>query len=46
MEVGLSKQDIRSCEDQSLLAFHESSNCPCGHIDLLISLGEGKNEKT
>lgn len=44
--MGLRNQDMRLCKVQSLLEFNDYFTCPCGHVDLLVSLGKWKNKRS
>lgn len=44
--AGLSKQDLKPREAQSLLELTDCSTRPSGHVDLHVSFGEGSNKST
>lgn len=44
--LGLRLQDLKSCKEQSLLTFKNSSTRPCEQIYLLVTLGKWSGRKT
>lgn len=44
-KLGLHMWYLKPCEGKNFLAFSDSSNRPCGTIDLMFSFGEGRNKR-
>lgn len=44
--LGLCIQDLKPCEDTSLLSFNDSTTEPCKGVDMIISLEEEEDERS